>query len=133
MKNLNLTDGEIAILKGILFNEYNDAFIDDEGRLRSEPVWTWSVFDCTYACEACKSRRSMSGFIGSLVKKELVGTDPVEVRDADRCVWLTNKAKKLLAPLFEGWAKEDRLRRTRHLIAADRLSDGFGGAYKVEG
>ena len=113
MKNLNLTDGEIAILKGIIFNEYNDPFIDPDGNLHSEPVWTWSVFDCTFAKEVCKGRRSMSGFISSLSKKGLVGTDPAEVKDADRCVWLTTAGKKFLAPLFAGWEKENRERWNR--------------------
>ena len=122
MKNLNLTDGEIAILKGIIFNEYNDPFIEPDGSLHSDPVWTWSVFDCTFAHEVCKGRRSMSGYIGSLVKKGLVGTDAtiiaefevvVDTPHGEKCVWLTTAGKKFLAPLFNGWEKENRERWNR--------------------
>ena len=114
MEISNLTEGEVAVLKGILFNEYNDPFIGDEsGELNTVAVWSWSIYECSSASKVCKSRRSMSGLISSLVKKGLVGIDPANWPEKERCTWLTDKGVKLVTPHFSKWEEEDEEERLR--------------------
>ncbi len=83
-QTLNLTENELAILKGARINEYCDAY-------ESTP-WVFSVID--YSKLDAKVAR---GVISSLVKKDLIQIEDYEGNNNpdDMILHFTKKAKEL--------------------------------------
>lgn len=97
-----ITKKERAVLCSIVESEYQETgecSVEDEcleeNKIINHPIYSWDIYD---QLEGHFKGRQVSGIIGSLIKKELVGVCGTGIGwgSRNRLIWITEKGYKIL-------------------------------------
>ena len=120
-----LSEGQAFTLLNIIFNAYSDSFRDKNGNIDIGMPWSWAVWECgEIPFPENASRRSVSGWVGSLKKAGFVHVADSGTEDAAIC--LTDEGLKLIDAYFDGWCdKIAETKRAAELKRREQDADEF--------